>query len=132
MFQRNNYRERDHTPIPLYTECLIRHRDGEISTEELERVRKELEETDTREESLRHLYRSGVNQHYDVALQAGGYKYTFRSSKSYDKNRALIIENQDHSWNANLASPIYLSHKFRDSPSIFYKWQGDQHNGVVF
>src|SRR5690606_40091272 len=54
MFQRNNYRERDQTPIPLYTEWLIRHRDGEISTEQLERVRKELEETDTRERSEEH------------------------------------------------------------------------------
>src|SRR5690606_41802723 len=63
MLQGNNYRERDQTPIPLYTEWLIRHRGGEISTEELERVRKGLEETDTREEALKHLYRSGVNQH---------------------------------------------------------------------
>ncbi len=132
MFQRNNYRERDQTPIPLYTEWLIRHRDGEISTEQLERVRKGLEETDTREEALKHLYRSGVNQHYDVALQAGGDRYTFRSAMSYDKNRAFIIGNKDHRWNANLASTIYLSDKFRVSPSIFYTEQGDQHNGVVF
>lgn len=132
MFDKNNYRERNQTAIPLYTEWLIKHRDNKIDADQLAEIRDVFEKTDTREQSLKYLYRKGINQHYNTSIQGGGERYSFRSSISYDKDRSFIVENQNYRWNAGHSGTVHLGSNFSVSPSIWYTEQGSQNNGQVF
>lgn len=132
MFARSNYLERNQTPIPLYTEWLIKHRDKKISDQELMNFRDQLAATDTREESLSYFYQKGFNQHQDIAFTGCGKSYAFRSSASYDRNRSFLKRDTYTRWNANMQGTIHWGEKFKIMPSIWYTQQFNVQNGIGF
>ncbi|WP_165384750.1 SusC/RagA family TonB-linked outer membrane protein [Sphingobacterium corticibacterium] len=132
MFARNNYRERNQTPIPLYTEWLIKNREGAIDDTELSKIRYQFEHTDTRAESLKHFYRTGLNRHHDVALSGGGAGYSFRSGASYDSNRSFMKGNMYTRWNANMQGTVKWSDRWSITPAIWYTQQKQQESRVRY
>lgn len=132
MFLRKNYRERNQTPIPLYTEWLIKNRDGVIDDSELSRIRGQLEMIDTREESLKHLYQKGLNRHHDVSLTGGGQNYSFRSGTSYDNNRSSMKGNGYQRWNANMQGTVRLNERLSLSSTIWYTHQAYQNSRIRY
>ncbi|WP_343571048.1 SusC/RagA family TonB-linked outer membrane protein [Sphingobacterium sp.] len=132
MFKIKNYPEQNNKPIPLYTEWLIKHRDGLISDEELANIRNQLANTDTRSESLKNFYRKGFNQHHDISLSGGGANYAFRNGFAIDKNLSTLIGNSFTRWNANLQMDIDWNKKLRISPSIWFTQTLNQNNGINY
>jgi len=74
-------------------EILIKGRDHSLSAEEVEAQLDALRSKDVRNDFMRYMYRTGVNQQYSLGISGGGEKQHFILSAGYDKNLQNLISN---------------------------------------
>lgn len=132
LFDRKHYLERPQTPIPLYTEWLIKQRDGVVHDEEFERMKAHFANTDTRTEALKYLYRNESVQSYNLSLSGGGERYAFRWSASRDRTRATIIGDDQERFNINASSTVRLGRRLAVSTELWYSVISSMNNGIGF
>lgn len=80
-------------PLSLVAEMLIAQRDGNLSSQELERQLDYLKTLDVRDDMLKGLYRNRIDQQYALTVNGGADKMRYLFSTGYDKNRPQEINN---------------------------------------
>ncbi|WP_276499390.1 SusC/RagA family TonB-linked outer membrane protein [Pontibacter litorisediminis] len=94
LFDKGFYNSQENSPqrpvLSPAVEMLIRHRDGELSSEQLEAGLRELGSHDVREDFERHLYTRGLRQQYALNLSGGTDKLTYYVSGGYDKEQGQL------------------------------------------
>lgn len=84
---------RSNVVISPVVETLIAARNGNLSQAEAERRIAEFRSFDLRDELNRHLYRTQVNQQYNLGIAGGGNMHTYRISLGYDDVGEEIVGN---------------------------------------
>ena len=130
LFARKHYTERPQTAIPLYTEWLIRQRDGLVTDAAFEQMKQVFAATDIREQSQRYLYRTGSTQSYHVSLRGGGARHAFRWSGSHDRTLSTTIGNSSTRYHLNGSNTLKIGRKLSFHNELWYSQRSAVNNGI--
>lgn len=91
LFDKGFYNSQEASPqrpvLSPAVELLIRHRDGELTADQLEAGLQELGSHDVREDFERHLYTQGLRQQHALSLSGGSGKVAYYLSGGYDQEQ---------------------------------------------
>ena len=132
LFERGAYRENDVTYLPGYVELLIKQRDGLISSQDFLAAEKSMRETDLRDQSLRYLYQSAVNQQYALSARGGSQRHSYSISGGYNRNRGASIGNADDRINISMQNSYRLRDGLEITGAIWYAKQHRKNNGQAY
>lgn len=116
--------------FPEYVEMLIALDNGALSQEEFDRKEAILQQTEVREEAMKHLYQPSVYQQYALNGRGGGERYNYFFSANYDKGRSEIIGNDHNRINLNLQNTFKPFEAMEVSASLWYNEQKGKNNGI--
>lgn len=128
-FLKNLYSQQDNIPIPEYIELIIANKDGLISNEEFERERKNLLNTDIREEATKHLYQSGVSSQYALNFRGSTQTYSYYLSGGYDKVTQATKGNGYKRLTFNSANTFKLVDQLELQVNVFMNQGQSANNG---
>lgn len=130
LFNKGLYPERNETPIPYYVELLISHRDGEISSEDLQAMEASLAQSDIREESLKYLYQNEKSQQYSFGIRGGSQAIRYNLSAGYFKEQGILVRNNKDRINLNLNTDISISDRFEVQFGWYFGLKRLELNGI--
>ena len=81
------------TPLSPVIEALISHRDGALSTEELEAQLAVFSTQDSRSQLEDHFYQAAIQQQYALNIRGGSKQHRYYHALGYDRNRENTIGN---------------------------------------
>lgn len=121
----------DQRAFPEYVEMLIALENGTLSQADFNRQEAILQQTEVREEAMKHLYQSSVSQQHALNGRGGGERYNYFFSANYDKDRSEIIGNDHNRINLNLQNTFKPFKDMEVSASLWYAEQRGKNNGLV-
>lgn len=116
--------------FPEYVEMLIALENGTLSQADFDRQEAILQQTEVREEAMKHLYQSSVSQQHALSGRGGGERYNYFFSANYDKGRPEIIGNDHNRINLNMQNTFKPFKDMEVSASLWYAEQRGKNNGV--
>ncbi len=121
------------TPFPEYVELLIQYNNGNGTLSEADFLAKvqQLKNTDVREEALKYLYQSSINQQYAFNVKGGGDFYRYFGSAGQDKNRSNVIGDNNERLNISLQNTFKPTKGLELNVGMWYTQQKAQNNGLV-
>lgn len=130
LFERGFYAENPRTPIPGYTEWLIKNREGLIDETELARQEADFRATDVRSEAMRFLYRGETHQQYAFNISGGGEWHRYYISAGSDFNKGVLMGDNNARLNLNLQNTFQPINKLEITAGIWYAQQRASSNGI--
>lgn len=132
MFKRGAYVENDFTYLPEYVELLIKRRDGLITGNEFENQKGIRQQTDFRNEALKHLYQIGVQQQYALSVNGGGKFYNYYLSTGYDDTKENVTGNGNSRFVFSTQNAFKLDNSLEINAGLWYTLQSAKQNGITF
>lgn len=115
--------------FPEYVELLIKYKNDWENKDFLAQEAL-LKNTEVRNEALKHLYQTTVNQQYAFNASGGGAAYRYYVSAGYDKNRGMLRGNNDDRLNLNLQNTFNPAKGLEITAGIWYTQAKSHNNGI--
>lgn len=122
--------ENNWTLLSPGVELLIQHRDGKLSSEDLQQRLDILQKQDIRKEALDNLYQLGLNRQMQVNISGGSTGHTYYFSSGYDDNRSHIRGNGYSRLTLSLNDTYQPSKWLELHASVNYTKDGTSSNGL--
>lgn len=119
----------DQAVLPEYVELLIKYKNDWTNPLFLaqETIMKN---TEVREEAMKHLYQPKLNQQYAFNASGGGQAHSYYLSMGYDKNREMLIGNDNDRLNLNLQNTFKLAPGLEVTAGVVYSQASNRENGL--
>lgn len=131
LFNMGDFSEEPQTPLSPYMELLIRRRDGLIAPTEFDHRKRMMEQTDVREEALRYLYQTAIDQRYALNVRGGGDRYRYYLATGLDHSRSHTIGNGGQRLNLNMQNTYMPIKGIEITAGIWFAQQSSTDNGLT-
>lgn len=131
LFNMGDFSEEPQTPLSPYMELLIQRRDGLIDPAAFDRQKRMMEQTDVREEALKYLYQTSVDQRYSLNVHGGGDRYGYYLATGLDRSRSNTIGNGSQRLNLNMQNTYMPLKGLEITAGIWFAQQSSTNNGLT-
>jgi TonB-linked outer membrane protein, SusC/RagA family len=128
----NNIETRpDNRALTPVVELLIAHRNGQISTGELQAQLDVLGTRDVRNDYRDYLYQKTLNQQYALSIGGGSKVHQYFVSAGYDKNDGHLAGNLKERYTLSARNNWYLmKERLTLTADLYYTRSSEQNNGI--
>src|SRR5690606_29803382 len=117
-------------PLSDAVETMIRARDGDVTWEDADKELDRLGEVDFRQQALKYLYRTRVDEQVNLNVQGGAESYRYFLSGGFDRNKLSVIGDDYSRITLNSANTYKLSNRVELLADISFARSQSNNNGI--